>query len=58
MKLAGLKRTMLAGLVALSVAGSSLAPVVAGHASAAGGFRPGGPMCDAPAGPHCNPGLN
>ena len=34
MKLAVWKRTILGAVVALSVAGSSLAPVVAGHAAA------------------------
>ncbi len=34
MKLATWKRALLAGLLTLSVAGGSLAPVVAGHAAA------------------------
>ena len=35
MKLAGWKQVVLGAVVALSVAGSALAPVVAGHAAAA-----------------------
>ena len=42
MKLSGWKRTVLGGMLALSVVGSTLAPVVAGHAAAGGRVDPGG----------------
>jgi hypothetical protein len=41
MKFATWKRTLLAGLLTLGVAGGTLAPLVAGDAAAGGGYRPG-----------------
>src|SRR5262245_60216897 len=43
MKLTNVNRMVLSGLLALSVAGGSLAPVVAGHAAAGG---PRIPVCE------------
>ena len=59
MQLATWKRTVLAGLLTLSVAGSSLAPAVAGHAAAGGCWLVKGEICcPAPAGrPVCFPDI-
>jgi hypothetical protein len=56
MKLATWKRALLAGLLTLSVAGGSLAPVVAGHAAAGCVPCPGGGIACKPAGvrPNCH----
>jgi hypothetical protein len=45
MKLAGWKRALLAGLLTLSVAGGTFAPMVAGPAAAGGCWKQGSDVC-------------